>query len=187
MPHNQTQPLSEMWDSVRRVNLASAIPNYIYSLSKEDSRHTFSTYTENCMEHVHTAGGIKYVNDSRSCNVNAVWYTLQSIVGPIVWIAGGVTTQQAHEWDELTMLIKKKVTHIIVMGTHWQHIVAKFGKCVTAIVRVDTMEQAVYMARLLSNPGHTVLLSPGMASFDMFNDLKERGERFKEAVLNVRR
>ena len=187
MPHNETEPMNEMWDSVRRTNLAGSIPNYIYGLKNEHSRYAFSTHTDNCMEHVHTAGGVKYVNDSRACNVNAVWYTMQQIVGPIVWIAGGVSTQLTHEWADLTMVIQQKVTHIVVMGSHWQHIVQNFSKRVVAIVRVDIMEQAVYMARLLSNPGHTVLLSTGMASFDMFNDLKDRGNKFRDAVLNVRR
>lgn len=180
------------WHSIKPPqNLAAKIPAHSWDLTKENMRDAFatdfSTQYHYHMELVQTEQGVKYVNDSSSCNVNAVWFALQRIAGPVAWIAGGITTQQPHEWDSLTSSIQNKVTHIIAMGVHCDQIVNKFWKNVIAVVRVENMAQAVYMARLLSNPGHTVLLSPGMASFDMFSNLAARGEKFRQEVLNARR
>ncbi|MFN4013588.1 MAG: UDP-N-acetylmuramoyl-L-alanine--D-glutamate ligase, partial [Aquificaceae bacterium] len=50
---------------------------------------------------------------------------------------------------------------------------------------LESLEEAVKKAFELSRHGDIILFSPACASFDMFRDYKERGERFKELVLSL--
>jgi UDP-N-acetylmuramoylalanine--D-glutamate ligase len=52
----------------------------------------------------------------------------------------------------------------------------------TQVTRVETMAEAVEVARETAVAGDVVLLSPGGTSFDAFKDFAERGERFRELV-----
>jgi len=54
---------------------------------------------------------------------------------------------------------------------------------VVPVQEAVSLESAVSQALALATPGQTVLLSPACASFDMFWDYIDRGERFKSAVL----
>jgi UDP-N-acetylmuramoylalanine--D-glutamate ligase len=47
------------------------------------------------------------------------------------------------------------------------------------------LEEAVRIAAQVAYPGDAVLLSPGCTSFDAFHNFTERGERFKELVLQL--
>jgi UDP-N-acetylmuramoylalanine--D-glutamate ligase len=51
-----------------------------------------------------------------------------------------------------------------------------------ALVRSETLEQAVADAGAVARPGEVVLLSPACASFDAFRDYEERGDRFRALV-----
>jgi UDP-N-acetylmuramoylalanine--D-glutamate ligase len=48
-----------------------------------------------------------------------------------------------------------------------------------------SMEEVVQKAAEIAEPGDVVLLSPACASFGMFKDYKERGEKFKQEVLTL--
>ena len=52
----------------------------------------------------------------------------------------------------------------------------------TNITRVFSIEEAVSKAFSMSEPGDVVILSPGGASFDMFKNAEDRGEKFVQAV-----
>ncbi|HEX3671218.1 MAG TPA: hypothetical protein VHT92_05880, partial [Candidatus Cybelea sp.] len=55
-----------------------------------------------------------------------------------------------------------------------------------AVAHARSMEEAVGRAREFAAPGTVVLLSPGCASFDMFDSAEDRGERFAAAVAALR-
>ena len=74
-----------------------------------------------------------------------------------------------------------KVKKLILLGSHTEIIRNVLGSSVVTW-DVLTMDEAVRVANRHTKSGDAVLLSPGNASFDMFNDYKERGQAFREAV-----
>jgi len=120
--------------------------------------------------------GIAYVNDSRSTNINRTWFTLEQTPAPIIWIAGGV--EKSEDWSILAPLVNEKVDAVLCIGGGKIGIHRAFSSIVDAIIEVSDMKQAVVMAKSLAVPGHTILLSPACASFDMFENYEDRGEQF---------
>ena len=144
--------------------------------TKPISREIFSKpYTEpHDMETIGYLNGVQYINDSKSTNVNKAWYALSSTEKPIIWLAGGVQRQNL---EPLKSQIHK-VKAIICIGVNNLSIHREFGKNVDIIVNLTNMDMIVSAAKLLSNKGDLVLLSPGCASFDLYRDYSDRGNQF---------
>ena len=58
----------------------------------------------------------------------------------------------------------------------------KFSDKKLPIYKVNTLEEAVEKANEISKKGDVVLFSPASASFDMFKNFAERGNKFKQIV-----
>jgi UDP-N-acetylmuramoylalanine--D-glutamate ligase len=129
---------------------------------------------EKFLEH----NGITYINDSKSTNCHALENMLGEISGPVILIAGGRNKEM--DFARIENLIRKKVTHLILMG-ETRHLLAKTWHRTPHTI-VDNIEQAAKVAISLARPGDTVLLSPACASLDQFTDYKQRGNLFKEAI-----
>lgn len=134
------------------------------------------------IELVADINGVKYYDDSKATNVDAVVVALKSLPAPIILIMGGRDKQG--DYSPLSELIKEKVKLLITMGEAKERIGRAFQNLVK-IVTVDSMESAVATAMDNAVHGDSVLLSPACSSFDMFVDYKERGERFKSAVVKI--
>lgn len=126
---------------------------------------------------------VTYINDSKATNVEAVYYALEGIKQPIIWIAGGV--DKGNDYSVLTDLAKEKVKVLVCLGKDNDKLKKAFGRIVPVVVETTSIEYAVRMGKLLSTPGDVVLLSPACASFDLFNNYEHRGQRFKEAVEKI--
>ena len=124
--------------------------------------------------------GILYINDSKATNVNSVWYALESMEQPVVWIAGGV--DKGNDYSKITDLVREKVKAIVCLGKDNRKIHEAFSKVVDLIVNTESMEDAVHSALHFANSGDAVLLSPACASFDLFENYEERGQKFKQVV-----
>ena len=135
------------------------------------------------LEYVQKVNGVQFINDSKATNVNAVFYALESMQSPIVWIVGGV--DKGNDYQELLPLVLNKVKSIVCLGTDNQKIITTFSNLVDTVVEANTMEKAVETANKLANSGDIVLLSPACASFDLFQNYQDRGTKFKEAVKNL--
>ena len=123
--------------------------------------------------------GVKYVNDSKGTNVDAVWYALDTVGDGVVLILGGV--DKGNDYSQLYDLVDKKVKAIVAMGVDNTPIHKAFdGR--KKVVDVRSMAECVEVCRSLATKGDTVLLSPACASFDLFTCYEDRGEQFKEAV-----
>ena len=132
------------------------------------------------MQSVATIGGIEFINDSKATNVNSTYFALDSINRPIVWIAGG--KDKGNDYSSLDSLVENRVKAIVCLGLDNQKIMQHFGKKVPTIIQTYSAAEAVEEAQKLANAGEVVLLSPACASFDLFEDYEERGNRFIDAV-----
>ena len=82
--------------------------------------------------------------------------------------------------DKVTKLIligktARKISNAVLQATKGTDIMIPMYTC-------WDLGRAVKRAREVANPGEIVLFSPASASFDMFKNFAERGEKFKELV-----
>jgi UDP-N-acetylmuramoylalanine--D-glutamate ligase len=134
---------------------------------------------EHRIESVATIDGVRFVNDSKSTNVDSLRVALESFEGPIVLIAGG--RGKGSDYRVLRDLMSKHVKAMVTIGEDAPKLEEAFGNLVP-YVRAATLEEAVNRAQERAASGDTVLLSPGCASFDWFSNFEERGRAFKRAV-----
>jgi UDP-N-acetylmuramoylalanine--D-glutamate ligase len=134
---------------------------------------------EHRLEPAGEIGGVRFVNDSKGTNVDAVVVALHSMTGKVNLIAGG--RDKGGDFTQLLPAAQGKVEHLILVGEAKDKIFQQLGRHIP-VVMAATMEDAVRKAFDLSHPGYTVLLSPGCASFDMYRNYEERGRDFKAIV-----
>ncbi len=123
--------------------------------------------------------GVRYYDDSKGTNLDAVIRAIQSLEGPIILIAGGVDKGAAYTpWLEA---FRSKVKSICAIG----QAAAKMKEQLSSHIPVkifNTLDEAVHKATQEAQKGDIILLSPGCASFDMFKDYAHRGEEFQRIV-----
>jgi UDP-N-acetylmuramoylalanine--D-glutamate ligase len=132
------------------------------------------------MEWAGEIGGVRYINDSKATNVDAVYYALEAMKTPVIWIAGG--QDKGNDYQAIMDLVQKKVKALICLGIDNRKLYETFSTKVTSLSETTTMREAVRRAASLASPGDTVLLSPACASFDLFKDYRDRGDQFKREV-----
>jgi UDP-N-acetylmuramoylalanine--D-glutamate ligase len=123
---------------------------------------------------------VSFYNDSKATNVEAVFYGLQAMDQPIVWIVGG--QDKGNDYSSLVPLVREKVSVIVCMGVDNRKIMEAFEALGKPILETRSAQEAVRVAFEQARPGEAVLLSPACASFDLFKNYEDRGEQFKAAV-----
>ena len=149
---------------------AEVISQAIYSFNPVEHR----------LEPAGESGGIMCINDSKATNVDSVWYALESMSAPTIWIAGG--TDKGNDYTPLKEFAREKVKALICMGVDNEKLVREFTGVVPTIISTSSLEEAMSAARSQVTEGDVVLLSPACASFDLFKNYEQRGELFKEWV-----
>ena len=140
------------------------------------------TVLEHRLEWVRTMNGVDFVNDSKGTNVGSVCKSLNTFDRPIILIAGGKDKET--DFSPLKSLMKEKVKHLVLIGETRD----KFKGILNGSFgyeESDSLEEAVRLAKAKADDGDVVLLSPACASFDMFKDYEDRGNRFKTIVKNL--
>ena len=126
--------------------------------------------------------GVEWINDSKATNVDSVWYALESMTRPVVWIAGG--TDKGNDYTPLKEFARKKVKALVCMGLDNEKLLREFDGIIPRIESCSSLDDAMRAAQSIAQDGDTVLLSPACASFDLFKNYEQRGELFKEWVRN---
>ncbi len=168
-------------------SMAAALAAKASGISNNVIREALRSFQpiEHRLEPVLSIKDVLYINDSKATNVDSAWYALDCQVKPVVWIVGG--KDKGNDYSVLSELVKEKVKAIVCMGLHNERIHEAFEGIVGKENMVDThsAEDAVRAAAAFASEGDVVLLSPCCASFDLFKNYEDRGEKFKEAVRNL--
>jgi UDP-N-acetylmuramoylalanine--D-glutamate ligase len=144
---------------------------------------------EHRLELVGVCGGIRFYNDSYSTTPAAGVAAVQSFRAPLTLIAGGYDKKL-----DLTPFAQAAARSVEVLIT-----VGQTGPVLAQQVRQESaylgrtvcvreaagLPEAVRLAEQLSMPGSVVVLSPGCASYDMFENYDHRGKVFKELVRSL--
>jgi len=166
-------------------SLAAAISARAIEISSDVVRESLASFegVPHRLELVREVSGVRYVNDSKATNVNAVWYALESFDAPIVLIAGG--RDKGNDYSPIMDLVKARCRGIIGLGESGDKVLRELGDFAKAAARAHSMEEAIQFARLMAEPGDVVLMSPACASFDMYANYEARGDEFKRLVHNL--
>jgi UDP-N-acetylmuramoylalanine--D-glutamate ligase len=137
------------------------------------------------LESVTSIHGVEFVNDSKATNVDSVVYALGSYSQPLIWIAGGV--DKGNDYNLIKNEVASKVKTLICLGKDNEKLKSFFGPIVSDIKETQTVKELVRIALDAAKAGDVVLLSPACASFDLFKNYEDRGDQFREAVLELKR
>ena len=163
-------------------SMAAATVAQLLNITNQDLKESLSNFQSisHRMEHVLTIQKVKYINDSKATNVNAVYYALDSMKNSTVWIVGGV--DKGNDYSELLPLVREKVKAIICLGLNNKKIIDTFSSISDLIIETTSMNEAVNSAYRIAKPNDAVLLSPACSSFDLFENYEDRGNQFKESI-----
>lgn len=139
---------------------------------------------EHRIEFVKCVNGVNYYNDSKGTNPDAAIKGIQAMNTTTFLIGGGY--DKGSTYDEWVECFPSKVKYLVLIGETAQAI----ERCAkqhgfNSVVIVDTLEDAVEFCSKNAKPADAVLLSPACASWDMFKSYEERGNKFKEYVMNL--
>ena len=146
---------------------------------------------EHRLEFVREINGVKWYNDSIGTSPTRTSAGLNSFDEKIVLIAGGYDKNL--DYEPLAKPILEKVSKLVLFGNTttkiYDAVIKEHSKkdptAVFPIYKHKTLEQVVNRAYKIAEPGEVVLFSPASASFDMFKNFEERGEKFKELVMRI--
>ena len=166
-------------------SLAAGIVGNIAGIKKEVIRKSLSDFpgVEHRLEKVTTVRGVYYVNDSKATNVDACWYALDSMKTKVVLILGG--KDKGNDYEPIKPLIREKCSALVYLGADNQKLHDNFDEMGIPVRDTHSMKDCVEACYELAKTGETVLLSPCCASFDLFKNMEDRGEQFKELVRNL--
>ncbi len=133
------------------------------------------------IEYVAEKNGVVYYNDSKGTNPDAAIKGIQAMNRRTVLLGGGYDKDSEYtEWIES---FDGKVKKLVLLGQTKEKIARDAEKCgFHDYVFADTFDEAVMKAVEIAEPGEAVLLSPACASWGMFKNYEERGDKFKEIV-----
>ena len=167
-------------------NLMAALGTaYALNLPWENAKRGLKGYTllpHRC-EQVAEIDGIRFINDSKATNLDALAKALESQSAPVVLLAGG--KDKGFEFDTLADLVRMKVRHAVLIGEMADRIFRSWSRIVPCSI-ANTLREAVIEARRESRQGDVVLFSPGTSSFDMFKNYADRGDQFREIIRELK-
>lgn len=186
--------LENVCAAVMAARLAGVSAKHIIEVLK-----TF-TGLEHRLELVREVDGVKYYDDSFSTTPETAIAAIEAFKEPKILILGG--SPKESDFSDLGRVIRESdsIKAIIGIGDEWLRIKEALGtgnweshfakasrdKQGTVVIEdAENMKQVVLAATKVAKKGDVVLLSPGCASFGMFKNYKERGNQFKEAVLQL--
>lgn len=163
--------------------MAAAAMAAVYGVPMDVIRSTVKAFAgvEHRIEFVAEKNGVAYYNDSKGTNPDAAIRGIQAMNRPTLLIGGGYDKDSTYEeWIEA---FDGKVKKLVLSGATREKIAETAHRLgFTDTILADTFEEAVETCVRYAEPGDAVLLSPACASWGMFKNYEERGDKFKELV-----
>ena len=132
------------------------------------------------LEPVGEVDGVLWINDSKATNLSSTRVAIGSMTRPTVLLLGG--RHKGEPYAGLLPEIEEHVTAVVAFGEAGERVRADLEGHARVVLVDGGFDKVVEQAAGLARPGDAVLLSPACASYDMFRDYEERGERFAELV-----
>lgn len=154
-----------------------------YGTPMEVIRRTIKEFAgvEHRIEFVREKDGVAYYNDSKGTNPDAAIKGIQAMNRPTVLIGGGYDKDS--EYEEWIQAFDGKVKLLVLVGATKEKIAEAAERVgFVSYVMADSFEEAVEKCIEAAEPGDAVLLSPACASWGMFKNYEERGDKFKELI-----
>ena len=167
-----------------RVNLLYAgVAAHLFGIPADEVRRRTASFTgvAHRLEVVAVEHGVRYVNDSAATIAEAAVAALDSFDAPVHLIAGG--SDKGLPLDEFAGIAARAASLHLLAGTATERIVRLLDERGGSYAGpYDSLEAAFEAASSRARPGEVVLLSPGCASFGMFRNEFDRGNRFRVLV-----
>ncbi len=141
------------------------------------------TAVEHRIEYVATKRGVRFYNDSKGTNPDAAIQAVRAMEWPTLLIGGGY--DKGSVYDSWILSFGGKVKKLVLLGATREKIqdaAVRLGYPSEDIILVESLEEAVGTCVAHAGSGDAVLLSPACASWGMFQNYEQRGEKFKEMV-----
>ena len=163
-------------------SLAAGLASAVAGIRKDVIRKSLGDFpgVEHRLEKVTRVAGVEYVNDSKATNVDACWYALESMKNPTILILGG--KDKGNDYGPIKELVREKCAGLVYLGADNSKLHDNFDQLGIPVRDTHSMKDCVQACYEMSEPGMTVLLSPCCASFDLFRNMEDRGNQFKQLV-----
>ena len=164
--------------------LATALTGRFLGVKAEVMEDVFMNFKviHHRFEHVGTIDGISFIDDSKATNVGALDKALSTLTSKVILILGG--KDKGGDFSDIASRYKDTIKKAYIIGEATNRITGEIAEIVDTQAAYD-MNEAVKQAYGIASPGDVVLLSPGCASFDMYNSYAHRGEVFQECVHGI--
>lgn len=168
--------------------LASILSSYLIGSDINSIREVVKNFKglPHRLEFVDEINGIKFINDSKSTKPKSSIEALLSFPEKKVFIILGGSRKNT-DFTSLCEVVKQKAKYAFLIGStkeDFEKIFKKIG--FFEFKGIETLEEAVRLTLELGQKGDYLLLSPACASFDMFKDFEDRGEKFKEIIKKIK-
>lgn len=163
-------------------SMAESISSMILQIRKESIKQSLSDLEtmRHRQDYVATVDGVMYYDDSKAESVNATWFTFESILNPVVWIAGGNDVHT--DFSDLKPAVRKTVRALICIGPNNVNLRRSFKDDIREIHQAENIEEAVEMASAIAKEDDIVLFSPACQAGKGKESNEQRGNRYIESV-----
>ena len=154
----------------------------VMKVPREVVKKVFASYKalpHRC-ELVALRAGVRWINDSKATNLDAMERAIEGMEGPVLLIAGG--KDKGFDVSTSRVVLEGKVRAVFLLGEMAEKMEKAWNRSVPCR-RVRDLGEAVQRAAEMAREGESVLLSPGCSSYDMFKNFEERGEKYRQCVI----
>jgi len=179
---NVCAAVTAVWYAFKEVPFGPEAP-HVASMREAISNFTGLEFR---LQFIRELDGVKYYNDSFGTTPETAIVALQAFEQPKVVILGG--SDKGASYDELAKAVAStNVRHALLIGEQAPRIQAALEAAGFHDFSAGSSSMPEIVANLQKHAqaGDIALLSAGCASFDMFQNYKDRGRQFTQAVLNL--